>query len=139
MNRLYNYVTTSKKVLVRDDIASVLGESFCNINISVTTISKCVPELKAEKRHCVYSFDLDYPINEFDTLFRMIRFLFNAMTAYSYTGNKLLHLTIISIPNNLHSSLCACDDYRSIALCCSLCKLLDTLILDLYTECHFLG
>ncbi len=44
----------------------------------------------------------------------------------------MLHSTIISIPKNLRSSLCSSDNYRGIALCCSLCKLLDLIILDLY-------
>ena len=131
---LYNSVPTSKKELdiIRADIASVLGNSICNVDISVTIISKCVRKLKAGKRDGGHGFDSDHLINGSVKLFHMIRFLFNAMIVHGYTANELLHSTIISIPKNLRSSLCSSDNYRGIALCCSLCKLLDLIILDMY-------
>jgi hypothetical protein len=131
---LYNSVPTSKKELdiIRADIASILGDSVSSIDISVTTISKCVRKLKAGKRDGGHGFDSDHLINGSVKLFHMISFLFNAMIVHGHTANELLHSTIISIPKNLRSSLCSSDNYRGIALCCSLCKLLDLIILDLY-------
>jgi hypothetical protein len=56
--------------------------------------------------------------------------LFNCMISHGHTANDLLYSTIVSIPKNLRSSLCSSDNYRGIALCCSICKLLDLVVLD---------
>ena len=127
-------ITSSLKEIdtVRADITSVLGNSLCNIDISVTTISKCVRKFKTGKRHGGHGFDSHRLINGSKKLFHMICFLFSAVIVHGYTAKELLHSTIISIPKNVLSSLCCSDNYRGIALCCSLCKLLDMTTLDMY-------
>jgi len=42
----------------------------------------------------------------------------------------ICYSTIVSIPKILRASLCSSDNYRGIVLCCSICKLLDLVILD---------
>ena len=117
---------------IRGDITSILGDSLFNIDICVTTISKCARKWKAGKHDGGHGFDSDHPINGSNKLFLMIRCLINAMIVHGYISNELLHSTIISIPKNLRSSLCSSDNYRGITLCWSLCKLLDIKILDKY-------
>ena len=76
---------------IRAGITSVLGDSLCNIDISGTTISKCVLKLKAGKRDGGHGFDSDNLINGSNKLFPMIRFLFNAMIVHGYSANDKVH------------------------------------------------
>jgi len=56
------------------------------------------------------------------------------MLVHGHSANDLLYSTIVSIPKNLRASLCSSDNYRGIALCCSLCKVLDMVIIDQFHE-----
>jgi len=63
--KLYNCLPATWKELdtIRVDITSVLWDSLCNIDISVTTMSKCVRKLKEGKRDGRLGFDSDHLIN----------------------------------------------------------------------------
>lgn len=59
------------------------------------------------------------------------------MISHGHTADNLLYSTIVSIPKDLRASLCFCsENYRGIAPCCSICKLLDMVIIDMYS--HYL-
>ena len=75
---------------------------------------------------------IEHLINASNKRFHTIRFLLNAIIVHGYAAKELLHSTHISIPENLRSSLYSGDNYRGTALCCSLWKLLDIIILDMY-------
>ena len=111
IRKTYNSVPISLKELdiIRADITSILGDLLCNIEISMTTISKFVRKIKSGKRNGGHGLGLDHLINGSNKVFHVMHFLFNAMIVHGYTANELLHTTIISISTNLHSSLCSSD------------------------------
>ena len=60
--------------------------------------------------------------------------MFNAMINHGFTPNDLLESVITSIPKDKKGNLCIHDNYRGIALCSALCKVIDLIIIDKYSE-----
>ena len=105
-----------------------------NVIIRQSTVTKCIQKLKAAKSDGNIGFDSDHLINGTHKLHVMLCILLNVMISHGYTANDLLFSTIISIPKNLKTSLSSSDNYRGIALCSSICKVIDMVIIDQYAE-----
>lgn len=58
--------------------------------------------------------------------------LFSAMLVHGYNPNDMLSSVIVSIPKDAKESLCNSSNYRGIALCSTLSKILDYIILKKY-------
>ena len=58
-----------------------------------------------------------------------IAYLFNGMFVHGYTPECLLNSTIVSIPKDSRGNLSADDNYRGIALCSSLFKLFEGILI----------
>ncbi len=134
---LYNSVPTSDDEL--DDITrlinnGVVNESYDNIKFSVDVITKCIRRIKSGKSDGNMGFDSDHLLNGTSKLCYMISVLFNVMIMHGHSAQDLLYSTIVSIPKNKRASLCCSDNYRGIALCCSICKVLDMAILDQFRK-----
>ena len=56
------------------------------------------------------------------------------MISHGHSASDLLYSTIVAITNKVRAFLTSSDNYRGIALCCSICKVLDIVILDQYKE-----
>ncbi len=97
-------------------------------------IYTCVSKLKAGKSDGDQGFDSDHLLSGTRKLYYMFSLLFNCMSVHGHTANDLLYSNIVSIPKNLRASLSSSDNYRDIALCCSLCKVLDLVILEQYGQ-----
>ena len=55
------------------------------------------------------------------------------MCIHGYTPIDLvLESVLISIPKDLRGNMCTNENYRGIALCSALCKLVDLIIIDTY-------
>ena len=134
--QLFTSVPTSQFELkqvhtaINDGIRS--NDTIDDVYIPVNAITKCVDKLKAGKSDGGQGFDSDHLINGTPKLFNILCMLFNCMIRHGYTANDLLYSSIVSIPKNMRGSLCSSDNYRGIALCCSVCKVIDMVIMDLY-------
>ena len=64
----------------------------------------------------------------------LITCLINSMFSHGYTPEELLNSVITSIPKDPRGNLCVDDNYRGIALCSALCKVIDILIIENYNE-----
>merc|ERR1712237_305329 len=60
--------------------------------------------------------------------------MLNSMFSHGFTSNDLLESVITSIPKNLKGNLCTDNNYRGIALCSALCKIIDLIIIDKYSD-----
>ena len=60
--------------------------------------------------------------------------MINSMFAHGFTPNDLLESVITSIPKDTRGNLCVDDNYRGIALCSALCKVIDLVIIDKYSD-----
>ena len=61
----------------------------------------------------------------------------NSMFTHGYTPSSLLESVINSIPKDLRGDMCSKDNYRGIALCSALCKLVDILIIEKHGDVLF--
>ena len=66
-----------------------------------------------------------------------VAILVNAMFVHGYTPSGLLESVVTSIPKDIRGDLCNSDNYRGIALCSALCKLIDIIIIDKYGHLLF--
>ena len=107
-------------------------ETMDTVHISHNCIIKSIKKLNAGKSDGNLGFDSDHIIHACNRLHIMISMLFNMMLCHGHTPSDLLAATIISIPKDAKASLCRDDNYRGIALCSALCKLLDLVIIDMY-------
>ena len=133
--QLYNSVPTCENELT--EISDIVNNNICehsSVNISYCTIDKCVKKLKCGKSDGNLGVDSDHLLNGTQKLLMMLGFLINMMIMHGHTASDFLLATIISIPKNMRSSLCCSDNYRGIALCSSICKLLDLVIMEEYSE-----
>ncbi len=58
----------------------------------------------------------------------------NCMLIHGHNPEELLASVIALIPKNVRSSLYTSDNYRDISVCCSLCKAIDYVFIDKYSE-----
>jgi len=125
---LISEITALRKYL-RDKIAETTASDY-DIDISVADISKSLMKLKKGKSDGSRGTDSDHFIlcsNKFKT---HLSSLITAMLIHGHTPSSLLEATISSIPKDVRGDLCSGDNYRGIALCSALCKLIDLIIID---------
>ena len=79
-------------------------------------------------------FRSDHLINAGKNLNVLLSLLFRAIVIYGHYLRNLLVSTIISIPEDLKSSLCNVDNYRSISLFNSIAKVFDYVIIELCND-----
>ncbi|ELT92157.1 hypothetical protein CAPTEDRAFT_215018 [Capitella teleta] len=94
-------------------------------------------KLKSGKGDGSLGFDSDHIINGSSMLFLLVCRLFNLMISHGYVPHLLLQATVISIPKDTRASLCKSDNYRGIALCNSIGKLFDLMILEKFESCFY--
>ena len=60
--------------------------------------------------------------------------MFNTMLTHCFKPDDLMRCTIIPIPKDSRSSLCSSDNYRSLSLSHSICKLFDLLFIHMHKD-----
>ena len=123
MSELYNNIESS----VANDLTEAVYISFNDVQKAVKRL-KCG---KSDNQRYLYS---DHLIHGGETLCMFLSLMFNCMLCHGHTPPQLLSSTFISIPKNSRGSMCDSNNYRSIALCSSICKLLDMIILDKWRD-----
>ncbi len=92
----------------------------------IDTAIKKPNKRKGDGNHGFYSDHIILSTNKFKTIIVMLT---NCMLIHGHNSDDLLASVIASIPKNLRSSLNTSDNYRGISLCCSLCKVIDYVLL----------
>jgi len=127
---LYNSVPSDLGVL--DQLEVSLNRSINDVERPILDwrfVNECIKKLK----HC--KDDGDVHFNSSHLLFSSRMYvekltgLLNAMYVHGVIASQLLHATIMSIPKDLRKSLCDDSNYRGIALCSSIAKLFDVILL----------
>ena len=134
---LYNSVPTSVDELnsIRKDMQDELAFSdYEDVNVTISDVSKALTKLNHGKRDGTLGTYSDHFINCSDAMKIMITKLINAMIVHGFTPNDLLEAVVVSIPKDLRGNLCADDNYRGIALCSALCKVIDLIFMDKYSD-----
>ena len=134
---MYNSVPTSVDELnsIRKDMQDELAFSdYEDVNVTISDVSKALTKLNHGKRDGTLGTYSDHFINCSDTMKILITKLINAMIVHGFTPNDLLEAVVVSIPKDLRGNLCADDNYRGIALCSALCKVIDLIFMDKYSD-----
>ena len=129
---LYNSVSSNPDQLAHvkstvDEAISV--NDWSNVSINVALVSRAVQRLNAEKSDGESDFNSCHLMYGSQSYLGHVANLFQAMYTHGYLPDALLRATIISIPKDYHKSLADDSNYRGIALCSSLSKLLDVIML----------
>ena len=100
--------------------------------VMVDEVTTCIAALKTHKADgkCVTdSNHFIYASHKFKVFFSL---LLNPMFVHGHTAEDLLFAVLSFIPKDLHGNLAVLDNYRGIALCSAICKIIDNLILHRY-------
>ena len=114
--------------LISDEVNRDLDfEEIEKVNISdmVKAFKKLHPDKADGRRGCNSNHLLHAP-HRFIVCFSM---LYQCMLYHGYTPDDLLHASIISIPKDKRGNLNCSSNYRGIALCNALCKVIDLWLL----------
>ena len=134
---LYSSVPTSPQkmdTLTEMVNGALTGETIANCKVFTSDVVKAVTKLNRGKRDGSDNFYSDHIINASPKLYAMLAMLINCMVAHGYSPHKLLKSTIVPIPKDNRSSTTRSDNYRAIALCNSICKLIDIVFIDKYSD-----
>ena len=121
-------------LLLKQRIEDGLREgSHEQVYFSADDVRCAIRKLKPGKSDGVAFFS-DHVINGGAALHEHLSLLLNSMLVHGYTPDALLASTFVSIPKNQKSSLSKSSNYRSIALCSAICKVVDLIILDKWSD-----
>ena len=110
----------------------VISNQDIHYGITVPDFIKCLARLKDEKSDGLRGTTSDHYIHCSHQFKVYIAILVNAMFVHGYTPSGLIESVVTSIPKDIRGDLCNSDNYRGIALCSALCKLIDIIIIDKY-------
>lgn len=117
-----------------NDVHSLLSDSADRnaLGINVYDIKKAFRKLNKGKGDGQNSSSnhFIYASHKFQVIFSI---LMKCMLSHGYTPNDLLVSMLVSIPKDNKASLSNTDNYRGIALCNALCKVIDLWILDRFS------
>ena len=126
---LYSSVPTSPQEM--DTLTEMVNGALTG---ETSDVVNAVTKLNRGKRDGSDNFYSDHIINALPKLYAMLAMLINCMVAHGYSPHKLLKSTIVPIPKDNRSSMTRSDNYKAIALCNSICKLIDIVFIDKYSD-----
>ena len=130
---LYQSVPTNQGIL--DELNTIIEdgilreESNNDLRISQQDVIIAIRKLKSGKNNGENFFS-DHIINGGACLSLYLSLLINCMLSHGYTASELRGSIIVPIPKDPRGSYCSSENYRAIALCSSICKVIDLIILD---------
>ena len=134
---LYSSVPTNNDEIneIKCEMNNELISGLCDeVHISVDDITKSIANLNSQKRDGTNGTYSDHFIYCSNRMKVVLSLLINCMLTHGFSPNDLLEAVIVSIPKDMKGDLCSDNNYRGIALCSALCKIIDIIILDKYSE-----
>ena len=137
-SNLYSSVPTCNQEI--NDIRNEMVNELCDdkqmdcVHISVDDVCKALSKLNSNKRDGTRGTDSNHFINCSHKMKILITLMINSMFGHGFTPDDLLESVITSIPKDSRGNLCVDDNYRGIALCSALCKVIDLIIIDKYSD-----
>jgi hypothetical protein len=135
---LYKSVPTDPVVLdeLRNDINLEICEApgLDGVLVTLEDVQKAISKLNPRKFDGTRGTFSDHFIYSSERMKNCLVDLINCMIVHGYTPDDLLEAVITSIPKDLKGNLSSDDNYRGIALCSALCKIIDLIILDKYYD-----
>ena len=129
---LYNSVASDQNEM--ENIIDSVNRSICNCNdcdfiIDTNDVMSAVQKLKSGKTDGDVGYNSSHLLYGSQLYFHHLSCLFTSMYIHGHQASPLLNATIVSIPKDYSKSLEVDSNYRGIALCCSISKLYDLIML----------
>ena len=123
---------------IQDDInACVTDEAFSDVTFTVNDIITAVGNLNSQKYDGYKGTYSDHFVYASHKYLVVLSMLMNGMLVHGYNADDLLKCTLVSIPKDVRGSLSDSDNYRGIALCSAICKIVHYAIIYKYgSELH---
>ena len=117
--------------------ARVTDEAFSDVTFTVNDIITAVGNLNSQKYDGYKGTYSDHFVYASRTYLVVLSMLMNGMLVHGKNADDLLKSTLVSIPKDVRGSLSDSDNYRGIALCSAICKIVDYAIIYKYgSELH---
>jgi flagellar biosynthesis regulator FlaF len=129
---LYNRLPADAQKIteVKDEIVSAMAaRDWAFEEVTIDMVRRSIALLKASRKDGESSFNSCHLIHASDRFLHHLTALINAMLTHGHLAPVLLRATIISIPKDYSKSLQDDNNYRGTALCSSISKLLDIIML----------
>ena len=129
--QLYNSLTADPVKLqdisdrIKRDLCNEGGDSF----VTVTELKDAIKKLKHAKSDGDVGFYSSHLIYASESYYCHLASLFNSMYVHGYLAALFMSANILSIPKDYKKSLSDVNNYRGIALCSSISKLMDLIIM----------
>ena len=102
-------------------------QSYSSVNVN--DVLDALKDIKLGKHDGKYSLTSDHVVNSSRRFLVILSILMASMLVHGYNAADLLSSTIISIPKDARGDMSRSDNYRGIALCNSICKLFDIILM----------
>ena len=102
-------------------------QSYSSVNVN--DVLDALKDIKLGKHVGKYSLTSDHVVNSSRRFLVILSILMSSMLVHGYNAADLLSSTIISIPKDARGDMSRSDNYRGIALCNSICKLFDIILM----------
>ena len=100
--------------------------------VTLNDVKKSLSRLRYGKSNGIRGTDSDHFIYCSAKFQILVSALINSMFIHGHTPTDLLESVLLSIPRDVRGNMSSNENYRGIALCSALCKILDLIILDKY-------
>ena len=118
---------------IQDDInACVTDEAFSDVTYTVNDIIAAVGNLNSQKYDGYKGTYSDHFVYASHRYLVVLSMLMNGMLVHGYNADDLLKSNLVSISKDVRGSLSNSDNYRGIALCSAICKIVDYAIIYKY-------
>ena len=134
---LYSSVPTNVDEInqLKSEMDQDLSEAvYENVHISVDDVANSISNLNSRKRDGTLGTYSDHFIHCSHRMKVVLSLLINCMIMHGFSPNDLLEAVIVSIPKDIKGDLCSDSNYRGIALCSAMCKIIDIIIMDKYLD-----
>ena len=98
-------------------------------SVNVNDVLDALKDIKLGKHDGKYSLTSDHVVNSSRRFLVILSILMSSMLVHGYNAADLLSSTIISIPKDARGDMSRSDNYRGIALCNSICKIFDIILM----------
>ena len=133
---LFSSAPTSSKNydIIFDKLNVKLMQDLFIYSINVDEVIKGVKCLNQDKSDCEKGTFYNHFIYSSEKFIVVLTFMINFMIVHCHLPNELLNAILINIPKDLHNSMQSSNNYRGIALCSPITKIVDYVFLGKHAD-----
>jgi hypothetical protein len=133
---LYSSATTEAEVIsnIKANVSGQCANNGSLYNVTLDDVETAIRKLNSDKNDGYMKVYSNHYINGSRKLKICLSILFNMMLYHGYSPATMLKSVIVSIPKNNRASMSDSNNYRGIALCNPMCKIMDNVLLHKFSN-----